>query len=472
MSNDTKYLLHHNVPRLIDTLLGQILAAKPDNPLKFLGECVESELRIQEEKLRKDSTAAGAEILGEVQGKFTYLFSAQQTEGTAEMKALLGYKGASLAEMAQLGCPVPPGFTISTRVCRTYHKGGKQIPAEVRAEVEAQVKRLEQLTGKKFGDPANPLLLSVRSGAAVCLPGLPAAVLNVGLTEAAVGGLAKQSNARFAWDCYRRLTEHFGTVVKGIRRELYQRNLCAVKRRKGLTLDLGMDEDDMKAVALANAQTFAEATGGGFPQDPWAQLWATVEVILGAWGTPEVTQHRRALKLTELLGTAVTVQAMVFGNLQGDGSATGLCFSRNPTTGENHLTGEWLPGAQGDDVVGGIRTTQQIRKLDSQEWAQQLGIPEEIRSRDFPSLEEAQPSLFAELTRLKGVLERRFTDVLEMRFTVEAGKLSLLQVQPAQRSLEAQFRCAVEMVGEGLLSDTAALRQLSLTPAMLLPSLG
>jgi pyruvate,orthophosphate dikinase len=291
------------------------------------------------------------------QGKFVYFFGGGKAEGKAEMKELLGGKGANLAEMTNLGIPVPPGFTISTEVCDLFYKENRQYPKGTREQVEENLKKLEKTIGKKFGDPENPLLVSVRSGAAISMPGMMDTVLNLGLNDRVVKSLEEMSgNSRFAWDSYRRFIQMFGNVVMGVEHEAFEKILDAQKEKRGIKLDIELDTDDLKEVVAAYKKLYKEHTGEDFPQDPMKQLWKSIDAVFGSWNNKRAIKYREINDIKGLLGTAVNVQTMVFGNF-GDNSGTGVCFTRDPGSGENRFYGEYLMNAQGEDVVAGICRT-------------------------------------------------------------------------------------------------------------------
>jgi len=392
-----------------------------------------------------------------IPGKYVYYFSPKRAEGKGDQKALLGGKGAGLAEMTSLGLPVPPGFTITTEVCELYYKEGRTYNESIRQQVAEKLQWLEEETGKKFGDNANPLLVSVRSGAAISMPGMMDTVLNLGLNDVAVEGLAKKTNnARFAWDSYRRFIAMFGNVVKGMEGENFEHVLSGVKKAKGVKLDTELDTEDLKKVVKGYKEAYKTKVGTDFPQAPQEQLWAAIDAVFGSWNNSRAIKYRQINDIKGLLGTAVNVQSMVFGNT-GITSATGVCFSRNPSTGENKFYGEWLINAQGEDVVAGIRTPQQITKEMSISWATENNIPEEVRQRDFPSLEEKMPETYLELVKVKDLLETHSRDMQDMEFTIEESTLFMLQTRSGKRTALAAVKIAVDMVQEGLIEDKEAI---------------
>ena len=345
-------------------------------------------------------------------GKWVYAFGGGKAAGRASMRDLLGGKGAGLAEMAQLGLPVPPGFTISTEVCTYFYQHGKTYPKDLSHHVDAALAEIGRLTGKKFGDPANPLLVSVRSGARTSMPGMMDTVLNLGLNDVTVKALAEKSgDRRFAQDSYRRFITMYSDVVLGIDHHHFEEILDEHKDRNGYALDTDLDADDWEKVIVQYKKRVQEESGEPFPQDPNAQLWGAIGAVFGSWMNQRAITYRRLHNIPESWGTAVNVQAMVFGNM-GEGSATGVAFTRNPSTGEKKLYGEYLINAQGEDVVAGIRTPQEITEAARKE-----------AGSDKPSMEKALPAAFAELKRIEAALERHYRDMQDLEFTVEQGKL-------------------------------------------------
>jgi pyruvate,orthophosphate dikinase len=393
--------------------------------------------------------------------KYVYYFSPKGAEGCAAMRNELGGKGANLAEMASIGLPVPPGFTISAEMCDIIDSTGGEYPQNVKDQVAANLARLEKETGKKFGDNANPLLVSVRSGASVSLPGMMDTVLNLGMNDIAVEGLAtKTQNARFAWDSYRRFIAMFSNVVKGCSGEDFEHVLETIKRKKAVESDTQLDTEDLKWVVNQYKSVYKRETGEPFPQEPTAQLWAAIDAVFGSWNNPRAIKYRKINDIKGVMGTAVNVQSMVFGNT-GDTSATGVCFSRNPSTGENTFYGEWLVNAQGEDVVAGIRTPQQITKESSQHWAKEHGISEEDRIAKYPSMEEGMPATFKELVRVKDLLQYHYRDMQDMEFTIEDNNLYMLQTRSGKRTALAAVKIAVDMAAEGLIEDKEAVMRIS-----------
>ena len=393
--------------------------------------------------------------------KFVYFFGKGRSEGDASMKQLLGGKGANLAEMACLDLPVPPGFTITTEACAEYGKIGKeQFFNNVENEIKSQLALLEKATGKTFGKGPNPLLVSVRSGAAVSMPGMMDTVLNLGLNNETVQALIDLTdNERFVMDSYRRFIQMFGDVVLGVKHHDFEVQLQAVKDEKGVELDTDLDTNDLKEVVARYKKAVKDATGLDFPQDPMQQLKRGIQAVFDSWSNSRAIKYRQLNEIRGLLGTAVNVQAMVFGN-SGQDSATGVAFTRDPSTGENkYFYGEYLINAQGEDVVAGIRTPQQITIAGSQEWAVSQGVSEEERKAKFPSLEEAMPENFKELDDIRVKLENHYTDMQDLEFTIENKKLYMLQTRSGKRTAKAAVRTATDLFKEGLIDEkTAVLR--------------
>ena len=390
-------------------------------------------------------------------GKWVYGFGGGKAEGRAEMKNLLGGKGAGLAEMANLGLPVPPGFTITSEVCTYFYANRKTYPGDLEGQVSAALERLGKIAGKTFGDPKNPLLVSVRSGARASMPGMMDTVLNLGLNDETVEAVAKQSgDRRFAYDSYRRFITMYCNVVLGIEHHLFEEILDEYKEREGHGLDTDLSADDWIALVKRYKQLVASERGEPFPQDPHKQLWGAIDAVFGSWMNARAITYRRLHRIPESWGTAVNVQAMVFGNL-GEASATGVAFTRNPSTGDRELYGEFLINAQGEDVVAGIRTPQEITEA-----------ARVAAASDKPSMEQAMPAAFAELTRIQNKLERHYRDMQDLEFTVENGKLWMLQTRAGKRTAHAALKIAVELAQEGVISreeavtrvDPAALDQL------------
>ena len=380
--------------------------------------------------------------------KWVYNFGAEKAEGRADMRALLGGKGANLAEMSNLGLPVPPGFTITTEVCTYFYKHGETYPADLKPAVEAALNRVGELAGGRFGDPKRPLLVSVRSGARASMPGMMDTVLNLGLNPQTVAGLAAQTgDERFAYDSYRRFIQMYSGVVLEVDHAHFEEILEDEKEQKGVELDTDLDAADWKRIAERYKAKVKDVLGKPFPDDVHEQLWGAIGAVFGSWMGARAKTYRRLNNIPEDWGTAVNVQAMVFGN-RGSTSATGVAFTRDPSTGESILYGEFLINAQGEDVVAGIRTPQSITKR----------AREAARSKR-PSMEEAMPEAFAELSRIASKLEAHYRDMQDVEFTVQEGKLFMLQTRSGKRTARAALRVATEMVREGLIGeDEAVLR--------------
>jgi len=378
-------------------------------------------------------------------GKWVYVFGDGKAEGRAGMKNLLGGKGANLAEMANLGLPVPPGFTITTEVCTFYYANRKSYPKELKAQVVAALGHIGRIAGKRFGDPDDPLLVSVRSGARASMPGMMDTVLNLGLNDATVEALARKSgDRRFAYDSYRRFITMYSNVVLGLEHHLFEELLDEHKDRNGYALDTDLTADDWAKLVERYKLKVEEEQGRPFPQDPHEQLWGAIGAVFGSWMNQRAITYRRLHAIPESWGTAVNVQAMVFGNM-GETSATGVAFTRNPSTGDKRLYGEFLINAQGEDVVAGIRTPQEITeaaRLDS--------------GSDRPSMEQTMPAAFAELVRIYGRLEKHYRDMQDMEFTVEQGKLWMLQTRSGKRTAKAALKIAVELANEKLITRQEA----------------
>ncbi|MBV8978701.1 MAG: pyruvate, phosphate dikinase [Alphaproteobacteria bacterium] len=377
--------------------------------------------------------------------KWVYSFGDGSAEGDAAMKNLLGGKGANLAEMSNLGLPVPPGFTITTEVCtfHTAHKGSH--PPDLKPAVEQGLARMGQIAGAQFGDAHNPLLVSVRSGARASMPGMMDTVLNLGLNALTVEGLAQRTgNRRFAFDSYRRFIQMYSNVVLGLEHGLFEEILDAAKEAKGVELDTDLEAEDLEAIAARFKQRVARERGEAFPEDVQAQLWGAIGAVFGSWNSARAKTYRKLHDIPEDWGTAVNVQAMVFGNC-GPTSATGVAFTRDPATGEAILFGEFLINAQGEDVVAGIRTPQPISKL----------VRERLGGRK-PSMEEAMPEAYATLKSIGATLEKHYRDMQDVEFTVQEGKLYMLQTRTGKRTADAALKVAVDMVGEGLIAEREA----------------
>ncbi len=395
--------------------------------------------------------------------KMVYFFGKGQSEGKGSMKDLLGGKGANLAEMAELGLPVPPGFTITTEACDQYYRIGREkLFAAIHDQVEAALTKLEATTGKTFGKGPNPLLVSVRSGAAASMPGMMDTVLNLGLNLETAKALIKLTgNERFVMDSYRRFIQMFGDVVLGIEHDLFEHALEAVKHEKNAKLDTDLTAADLKEVIARYQKVVREATGEEFPEDPKAQLWHGIQAVFSSWNNPRAIKYRQINDIRGLLGTAVNVQAMVFGN-SGDKSATGVAFTRDPSTGENRFFyGEFLINAQGEDVVAGIRTPQQITLAGSREWAKSQNVSEEVRAARYPSLEEVMPECFKQLDEIRGVLEHAFRDMQDLEFTIDNNILYMLQTRNGKRTAGAAVRIATDLVKEGLIDEKTAVMRVA-----------
>ena len=378
--------------------------------------------------------------------KWVYAFGDGKAEGRSEMRNLLGGKGANLAEMSNLGLPVPPGLTVTTEVCTYYYANKESYPAELKAQVDAAVAEIGRIAGGVLGDPARPLLLSVRSGARVSMPGMMDTVLNLGLNAATAEGLAKLTgDARFAYDSYRRFIQMYSDVVLGVDHAVFEEILHDEKDAKGLELDTELDAEDLKRVASLYKARVEKELGKPFPEDVQEQLWGAIGAVFGSWHSPRANTYRKLNNIPEDWGTAVSVQAMVFGN-RGDTSATGVAFTRDPATGEKLLYGEFLINAQGEDVVAGIRTPQPISK-----------VVRERQGSKKPSMEEAMPAAFAELKAIGEKLEQHYRDMQDVEFTIQEGKLFMLQTRAGKRTADAALKAAVDMVGEGLIDKTVAI---------------
>ncbi len=399
--------------------------------------------------------------------KRVYTFGNGLAEGNASMRNLLGGKGANLAEMNLIGIPVPPGFTITTEVCNEYYKLGKEQVIELlKEEVQAAVKNIENLMNSTFGDPANPLLVSVRSGARASMPGMMDTILNLGLNDIVVEGLAaKTGNPKFAWDSYRRFVQMYGDVVLGMKPESkeeidpFEAIIEKVKEEAGVVLDKDLSVENLKDLVAQFKAAVKAQTGQDFPTDAYEQLWGAICAVFKSWNNERAILYRRMEKIPDEWGTAVSVQAMVFGNM-GDTSATGVCFSRDAATGENLFNGEYLVNAQGEDVVAGIRTPQQITKIGSQRWAEMQGISEEERASKYPSMEEAMPEMYKELDAIQTRLEDHYKDMQDMEFTVQEGKLWFLQTRNGKRTGAAMVKIAMDLYRDGIIDDKTALKRM------------
>ncbi|HKI90090.1 MAG TPA: PEP/pyruvate-binding domain-containing protein, partial [Draconibacterium sp.] len=395
--------------------------------------------------------------------KHVYTFGAGNAEGKADMKNLLGGKGANLAEMNLIGVPVPPGFSITTEVCTMYNEQGQQTTFDlIKPEVEKAVALVEKLTDTKFGDKENPCLVSVRSGARASMPGMMDTVLNLGMNNNAVEGISKKSgNARFAWDSYRRFVQMYGDVVMDMKPASKEENdpfeeiIEELKEEKGIQLDTDFTTEDLKELVARFKAAVKKVTGKDFPTDPWEQLWGAVAAVFGSWNNPRAIYYRRMEQIPDEWGTAVNVQAMVFGNM-GKNSGTGVAFTRDAATGEDIFNGEYLIDAQGEDVVAGIRTPQQITLEGSKRWAVLQGISEEDRASKYPSLEEAMPEVAQELFDVEAKLENYFSDMQDLEFTIQDRKLWLLQTRNGKRTGAAMVKIAVDMLESGMVDEKTA----------------
>jgi len=399
--------------------------------------------------------------------KYVYTFGNGAAEGKADMKNLLGGKGANLAEMNLIGVPVPPGFTITTEVCTVYNQKGKDAAVSlIKSEVEKAVLYIENLTNTKFGDKDNPCLVSVRSGARVSMPGMMDTVLNLGLNDLAVQGIAKKSgNPRFAWDSYRRFVQMYGDVVLGMKPDNkedidpFEEIIEHLKEEKGITLDTDFTPEDLKILVVRFKEAVLRKTGHSFPDNPWEQLWGAVCAVFDSWMTPRAIYYRKLNGYPEDWGTAVSVQSMVFGNM-GLTSATGVAFTRNAGTGEDIFNGEYLINAQGEDVVAGTRTPQEISIIGSKRWAILAGVTEEERAKNYPSLEETMPSLFHELNKVQEKLENHYKDMQDIEFTIQEGKLWMLQTRSGKRTGEAMVKIAVDMLAQGMIDEKTVMQRI------------
>ncbi len=396
--------------------------------------------------------------------KTVYFFGGKKADGDAKLRNLLGGKGANLAEMVNIGVPVPPGFTITTEACTMFNERGHDfVVNEIKREVEESMRKVEREMNAGFGDKDNPLLLSVRSGGRASMPGMMDTVLNLGLNEQTLEGLAKKTgNGRFVWDSYRRFIQMYGDVVMGMKpaskeeEDPFDVIMDDLKEEKGAENDQDLSTDDLKELVRRFKKAVKDETGKDFPEDPWEQLWGSVTAVFESWNNPRATYYRKKYKIPAEWGTAVNVQAMVFGNM-GDKSATGVAFTRDAATGENIFNGEYLVNAQGEDVVAGTRTPRQITKEGSLRWAKLQGVPEEERQKVYPSLEEIFPELYKELDEQQNKLELHYLDMQDLEFTIQEGKLWMLQTRNGKRTGPAMVKIAMDMLREGLLKEEEAL---------------
>ncbi|MBF0502525.1 MAG: pyruvate, phosphate dikinase [Candidatus Riflebacteria bacterium] len=397
--------------------------------------------------------------------KYVYGFGGGKAEGRADMKDILGGKGANLAEMSNLGIPVPAGFTISTEMCDVYYKNNRNYPPELDKGIRDAMTQVEQIMGAKFGDPVNPLLVSVRSGARASMPGMMDTVLNLGLNDETVQGIIKKTNnERFGWDSYRRFVQMYGDVVLEMKPEKkededpFEVIMHAMKKKRGVKSDAELNAADLKELTGEFKKLIKEKKGADFPTDPWKQLWGAINAVFGSWMNQRAITYRKLNAIPDEWGTAVSCQSMVYGNM-GDDCATGVAFTRNPSTGEHAFYGEYLINAQGEDVVAGTRTPQQVTIAGSKNWAVASSIDEATRAKKYPSLEESMPAAYKSLVDIYTKLENHYKDMQDIEFTIQQSKLWMLQTRSGKRTAEASVRIAVEMVNEKMISkDTAILR--------------
>ncbi len=375
--------------------------------------------------------------------KYVYAFGVGEADGDGSMKELLGGKGANLAEMTSIGLPVPPGFTLTTEVCTAYYSNNHDYPTGLRDEVATALKILEQRMNKGFGDSDNPLLVSVRSGARASMPGMMDTVLNLGLNDQTIKGVIRQSNdPRFAYDSYRRFIQMYAIVVKGMNGDAFAKKLAQKKEQQNVELDTDLSAEDLRQLVGEFKETYKESQGETFPDDPLQQLWEAIGAVFGSWMTPRAVTYRKLHAIPGDWGTAVNVQGMVFGNM-GDDCATGVAFTRDPATGENYFYGEYLVNAQGEDVVAGIRTPQPINR-------------DKHRDGDLPAMEEVLPDSYKQLVGIRSTLELHYKDMQDIEFTIEKGKLYMLQTRTGKRTTQAAIKIAVDMVGEKLITEKEA----------------
>jgi len=399
--------------------------------------------------------------------KHVYSFGDRKAEGNAKMKNLLGGKGANLAEMNLIGVPVPPGFTITTEVCTVYNEKGRDYAIDmIKEEVAQAMEQVEQIMNKKFGNNSDPLLVSVRSGARASMPGMMDTVLNLGLNDVAVKSLAdKSGNERFAWDSYRRFVQMYGDVVLGMKPvskndpDPFEEIIENIKKKRKVHLDTELDVKDLKELVKLFKAAVKKQTGHDFPVDPWDQLWGAIMAVFDSWMNERAILYRKLNKIPDEWGTAVSVQTMVFGNM-GNTSATGVAFTRDAATGENIFNGEYLINAQGEDVVAGIRTPQQITLEGSKRWAKLAQVTEKERSENYPSLEETMPELYHELDEIQKKLEDHYRDMQDMEFTIQEGKIFLLQTRTGKRTGAAMVKIAMDMLKEGKIKKDETLMRI------------
>ncbi len=398
--------------------------------------------------------------------KRVYLFGGGSSEGKADMKNLLGGKGANLAEMSNLGIPVPAGFTITTEVCMEFYKNNRQYPAGLKEEVNQAMKKVEQIMGAKFGDPSNPLLVSVRSGARASMPGMMDTVLNLGLNDKTIQGIIKKSgNERFGWDSYRRFIAMYGDVVMGLKPESkdehdpFEEVMDNLKKKRKVKMDLDLTVNDLKELVAQYKALIKKKLKKDFPSDPYEQLWGAIGAVFGSWMNERAILYRKMNGIEDSWGTAVNIQAMVFGNM-GEDCATGVAFTRDPSTGDNSFYGEYLINAQGEDVVAGIRTPQQVTVVGSQKWAKENNIKDADRKKKYPSLEEYMPKAYKQLNDIYNKLENHYRDMQDIEFTIQNQKLWMLQTRNGKRTAAAAVKIAVDMVKQGLITKDEALMRI------------
>ncbi|MDR0440556.1 MAG: pyruvate, phosphate dikinase, partial [Candidatus Accumulibacter sp.] len=398
--------------------------------------------------------------------KSVYVFGPSRTDGAADMRNVLGGKGANLAEMCRLGIAVPPGLTISAEVCTVYtEQGADAVRKLIEPEVLAGVAFIEKELGKTFGNAADPLLVSVRSGSRASMPGMMDTILNLGLNVEAIQGLAARSgNERFAWDSYRRFIQMYGDVVMGLKPESkedhdpFEEIIDEIKAKKGVELDTQLGVEDLKHMVAEFKGLIKKRLGREFPDDPWEQLWGAIMAVFESWNNDRAKLYRKMNDIPDSWGTAVNVQSMVFGNL-GDKSGTGVAFTRDAASGEDIFNGEFLVNAQGEDVVAGIRTPQQITLEGSRRWAKLAQVSEEDRRLNYPSMEELMPEIYQQLLKTETALENHYKDMQDIEFTIQEGKLWMLQTRAAKRTGAAMVRVAMEMLEQGMIDEkTAVLR--------------
>jgi len=398
--------------------------------------------------------------------KRVYLFGGGSSEGKADMKNLLGGKGANLAEMSNLGIPVPAGFTITTDVCTEFYTNNRKFPSGLTDEVKNAMKKVEQIMGAKFGDVSNPLLVSVRSGARASMPGMMDTVLNLGLNDKTIQGIIKKSgNERFGWDSYRRFIAMYGDVVMGLKPESkdehdpFEEVMDNLKKKRKIKMDLDLTVDDLKELVAQFKALIKKKLKKDFPSDPYEQLWGAIGAVFGSWMNERAILYRKMNGIEDSWGTAVNIQAMVFGNM-GEDCATGVAFTRDPSTGDNRFYGEYLINAQGEDVVAGIRTPQQVTVVGSKKWAKENNISEADRKKKYPSLEEYMPKAYRQLDDIYNKLEKHYRDMQDIEFTIQNQKLWMLQTRNGKRTAAAAVKIAVDMVKQGLITKNEAIMRI------------